>query len=103
MIDNAVKYTPAPGSIELSLEVIEGFALISVRDTGIGISNEDRPRIFERVYRADKARSREMGGAGLGLAIAEWIVVQHRGRITVQSAPGKGATFLVELPLQVAK
>ena len=100
LLDNAVKYTPSPGSVGLTLEAKEGVALITVRDTGIGISNEDRPRIFERFYRADKARRRELGGAGLGLAIAEWIVAQHRGRVMVQSTPGKGSAFLVELPLQ---
>lgn len=100
LLDNAVKYTPPLGSVELRLERKGEIALISVRDTGIGISDEDRLRIFERFYRADKARSREMGGAGLGLAIAEWIVAQHRGRITVQSTLAKGSTFLVELPLR---
>ncbi len=102
LLDNAVKYTPSPGIVRLTLEAKEGVALITVRDTGIGISNEDQPRIFERFYRADKARSRELGGAGLGLAIAEWIVAQHRGRVMVQSTPGKGSAFLVELPLQLS-
>jgi heavy metal sensor kinase len=103
LLDNAVKYTPSPGNVGLTLEAKEEVALITVRDTGIGISHEDRPRIFERFYRADKARSRELGGAGLGLAIAEWIVAQHRGRVMVQSTPGKGSTFLVELPLQLSE
>jgi heavy metal sensor kinase len=103
LLDNAVKYTPSPGAIELILEAKDESALITVRDTGIGISEADRPRIFERFYRADKARSREIGGAGLGLAIAEWIVAQHRGQVTVQSALGQGSTFLVALPLQGAE
>ncbi len=100
LLDNAVKYTPAQGCIDLALEEKNDKAVITVRDTGIGISGEDQPRIFERFYRADKARSREMGGAGLGLAIAHWIVEQHRGSIAVQSTPGKGSVFVVELPLE---
>jgi signal transduction histidine kinase len=99
LLDNAVKYTPASGSVELALEEKDDKALINVRDSGIGISDEDRTRIFERLYRADKARSRELGGAGLGLAIAQWIVDQQQGSITVQSSPGKGSVFIVELPL----
>ena len=98
LLDNAIKYTPSPGTIELILEAKDESALITVRDSGIGIRDEDRPRIFERFYRADKARSREIGG-GLGSAIAEWIIAQHRGQVTVQSAPGQGASFLVALPL----
>ena len=102
LLDNAVKYTPGPGSIELTLEEKDGKAIVGIRDTGIGISAEDQPKIFERFYRADKARSPETGGAGLGLAIARWIVKQHRGSVRVQSSPGNGSTFLVELPLQPA-
>jgi heavy metal sensor kinase len=98
LLDNAVKYTPSGGSIDLILEANEK-AVITVRDNGIGISDEDRPRIFERFYRADKARSRELGGAGLGLAIAQWIVEQHRGSIMVVSSLGKGSEFVVELPI----
>ena len=103
LLDNAVKYTPSPGSVELTLQANDGVALVTVRDSGIGISDDDQSRIFERFYRADKARSRESGGAGLGLAIAEWIVAQHRGRVIVQSTPGKGSAFLVELPLQLSE
>jgi heavy metal sensor kinase len=102
LLDNAVKYTPAPGAVDLRLETRNGNAVISVRDTGIGISEQDRSKIFERFYRVDKARSRELGGAGIGLAIADWIVQQHRGSIAVQSSIGNGSTFLVELPLQPA-
>ena len=100
LLDNAVKYTPSSGSVELALEEKDDRAVITVRDSGIGISDEDQTRIFERFYRADKARSRELGGAGLGLAIAQWIVDQHQGSITVQSSPGMGSVFFVELPLQ---
>ncbi len=100
LLDNAVKYTPPPGAIELRLEEQDGNAIISVCDSGIGIAKEDQVRIFERFCRVDKARSRELGGAGIGLAIADWIVQQHRGSIAVHSSIGNGSTFVVELPMQ---
>ena len=100
LLDNAVKYTPGPGTIGLSVEERSNTAVLKVTDSGIGIDPEDRDRIFERFYRADKARSRESGGAGLGLAIAQWIVMQHHGSLEVESTPGKGSTFVLELPLQ---
>ncbi|MFZ0198512.1 MAG: ATP-binding protein [Candidatus Sulfotelmatobacter sp.] len=100
LLDNAAKYTPKPGAIELRLEAQNGGAVISVRDSGIGISKEDQAKIFERFYRVDKARSRELGGAGIGLAIADWIVQQHRGTLTVESSIGTGSTFSIKLPLQ---
>jgi signal transduction histidine kinase len=99
LLDNAVKYTPAPGSIELTLAQSDHAGIIKIRDTGIGIAADDQGKIFERFYRADKARTREMGGVGLGLAIGDWIVQKHHGRMTVDSAPGQGSTFTVELPL----
>ena len=102
LLDNAVKYTPPAGAIELRLEARNDKAIIVVRDTGIGIASEDQTKIFERFYRVDKARSRELGGAGIGLAIADWIVQQHGGSITVQSSIGNGSTFSVEFPLQPA-
>lgn len=100
LLDNAVKYTPAPGQINLSLEERGDKALLKVVDSGIGIALEDQKRIFERFYRADKARSRELGGAGLGLAIALWIVQQHNGSIAVESTPGQGSAFEVQLSLE---
>jgi two-component system, OmpR family, manganese sensing sensor histidine kinase len=104
LLDNAFKYTPAPGgSVLLSAEAKGDLAVISVRDTGIGIAEEDQKRIFERFYRVEKARSRELAGAGLGLAIAQSIVQQHRGRISVESMPGSGSIFRVELPLAGAR
>src|SRR5258708_32984229 len=102
LLDNAVRYTPSTGSVELALETKDETAVIAVRDSGIGISNEDRLRIFERFYRADKARSRGLGGAGLGLAIAQWIVAHHRGSVTVVSSPGKASDFVAELPMAPA-
>ena len=79
-----------------------GNAIVAVRDTGIGIAEQDHEKIFERFYRVDKARSRACGGTGIGLAIADWITKQHSGSIAVQSSMGRGSTFLVELPLQPA-
>ncbi len=99
LLDNAVKYTPAGGCIDVNLRSQDGFAIAEIRDTGIGIAAEDLPRIFDRFYRADRARSRESGGTGLGLAIGRWIVEAHRGEIRVESEPAKGSRFEVRLPL----
>jgi len=101
LLDNAFKYTSAPGKVTLSAEVKQGRAVVSIEDTGTGIASEDQSRIFERFYRVDKARSRELGGAGLGLAIAQWIVQLHKGSITVKSELGRGSIFRVELPAVV--
>jgi len=98
LLDNAVKYTPPPGKVTLSAGENNGHVVVSVADTGIGIAREDQARIFERFFRVDKARSRAFGGAGLGLAIAQWIVQLHKGTIHVQSEPGNGTVFQVEIP-----
>jgi len=95
-----VKYTPAGGEISLALSRQNGNAEIVVRDTGIGIAETDRQRVFDRFYRVDKARSRALGGAGLGLSIVRWIVEVHGGEIHIDSAPGRGSTFTVDLPLK---
>ena len=100
LIENAIKYTPAGGSITISAEANESEVIVYVKDTGIGIPAEALPRIFERFYRVDKGRSREMGGTGLGLAIAKHILLQHGGRIWVDSSPGAGSVFHFALPLQ---
>jgi heavy metal sensor kinase len=99
LIDNAVKYTPKGGSVKVELETNQDFAIASVSDTGIGISKPDVAYIFDRFWRADKARSRQQGGAGLGLSIARWIVEMHRGSIEVESQPGKGSKFRMQVPL----
>ena len=100
LLDNAFKYTPSPGGVvTLAAEQRDGAALVSVRDNGMGIAEDEQGKIFERFYRVDKARSRELGGAGLGLSIAQWIVQQHHGRIRVESTLGAGSIFYVELPL----
>jgi two-component system OmpR family sensor kinase len=99
LIDNAIKYTPEGGAVTLSLERQNSMALFRVEDTGIGIPAQEIDRVFDRFYRVDKARSREWGGAGLGLSIAKWIAELHRGTITVQSETNKGSTFTVHLPI----
>jgi heavy metal sensor kinase len=98
LIDNAVRYTPPGGKVLVSSEAQDHQAVVSVADTGIGISPEHLPRIFERFYRVDKARSRSEGGSGLGLAICKQVVELHGGRIEVKSAEGQGSTFTVLLP-----
>lgn len=101
LLENAVKYTPQGGSISLGLELSENEARFYVRDTGIGITQEDLPKVFERFYRADKARTRGLDttGTGLGLSIAQWIVQQHGGQIWLESELGRGTTAWVSLPL----
>jgi heavy metal sensor kinase len=99
LVDNAIKYTPEGGSVSLVMDRQNGSAIFEVRDTGIGIPPEETEKIFNRFYRVDKARTREFGGAGLGLSIAKWIAELHRGTITVQSEPQKGSTFTVKLPI----
>jgi two-component system, OmpR family, heavy metal sensor histidine kinase CusS len=101
LLDNAIKYTATPGSVFVSLESGPEKLTLTVRDSGIGIAKEEQAKIFERFYRVDKARSRALGGAGLGLAIAQWIVQQHHGTIEVKSVLGQGATFVAVLPLAV--
>ena len=98
LTDNAIKYTPNGGSVTLSLEKSEGWVKVAVSDTGIGISEDDLPHVFDRFYRTDKARSRELGGSGLGLSIVQWIAAAHKGRVTVTSALQQGSTFTLWLP-----
>jgi two-component system, OmpR family, phosphate regulon sensor histidine kinase PhoR len=100
LLDNAVKYSPASGVITLRAAVENGRMRISVSDEGIGIRESDLPRIFERFYRADKARSRELGGTGLGLSIVKHIAQLHGGTAQAQSELGKGTTISVVLPLE---
>ncbi|WP_379152536.1 ATP-binding protein [Paenibacillus sp. sgz5001063] len=102
LLDNAIKYTPEGGKVELRLFRTEGRAHmlgIEVKDNGIGIDARDLSRLFERFYRVDKSRTRELGGYGIGLSIAKWIVEAHAGSIHVDSIPGEGSTFTVLLPL----
>ncbi len=99
ILDNAVRYTPAGGTVSVTFGSQEEFAVVNITDTGIGIAEEQLPFIFERFYRVDKARSRAEGGAGLGLGIAKHIAESHGGRIEVMSRVGKGSTFSIFLPL----
>ncbi|HLP17801.1 MAG TPA: ATP-binding protein [Bacteroidota bacterium] len=99
LVSNAIKYTPEDGEVRLSLTQDDGFAIIQVSDTGIGIPKENLSRIFDRFYRVDKSRSREMGGTGLGLSIAKWAAEAHGGEILVESEIGIGSTFTVLLPI----
>ena len=99
LIDNAIKYTPE-GSIRITVEKDEENAVVRVGDTGIGIPREEQEKIFKRFYRVDKSRSKEGGGVGLGLSIAEWIAKAHHGRIEVESELNKGSVFMVYLPLK---
>lgn len=98
LLGNALNYTPAGGRVRLELREQDGGALIEVTDTGIGIAPGDQARIFERFYRVDKGRSRELGGTGLGLAIVKHVAAAHGGRASVESAVGSGSTFRVWLP-----
>ncbi|MBU4603767.1 MAG: PAS domain S-box protein, partial [Proteobacteria bacterium] len=99
LLDNAIKYSGQGGRVTLAMEEKNGEVVISVSDTGPGIAAEFLPRLFERFYRVDTNRSREMGGTGLGLAIVKHIAQVHHGRVEVASAPGQGSTFRLILPL----
>lgn len=98
LIDNAAKYTPEGGAIEIGISKLDSQFIIEVSDTGIGIPKEHLPRIFERFYRVDKTRSRKLGGTGLGLSIVKHIVIMHGGKIEVQSEVGRGSRFIITLP-----
>jgi signal transduction histidine kinase len=98
LIDNALTHTPSGGKVSVGVISQNGRAQVTVTDTGEGIPTSDLPHIFERFYRADKARTRENGGSGLGLAIAKWIVDAHKGEIAVTSTEGKGTEVAVSLP-----
>lgn len=101
IVSNAIKYTPDGGRIELRAEDGQDEVRLTVSDNGIGIPVEDLPRLFERFYRVDKARSREAGGSGLGLSIAQEIIREHKGDIVIDSVVGKGTTVTITLPKQL--
>jgi two-component system phosphate regulon sensor histidine kinase PhoR len=97
LVHNAVKFTPKGGEIVVSAGLTDGMLRVSIRDTGVGITAEELPRVFERFYKADAAR--RSAGSGLGLAIAKHIVQAHGGTILAESMPGHGATFSFTIPL----
>ena len=101
LIDNAVKYSPENSKVLVTAKVENGVAKISVRDWGSGIAKEHHARLFERFYRVDKGRSRELGGSGLGLSIVKHIALVHNGKVYVKSELGKGSEFVLEIPLNL--
>jgi signal transduction histidine kinase len=100
LLDNALKFTPAEGTVFISCKREGSILKIVIRDTGVGILEKDLPYIFDRFYRGDKSRSRSQGGTGLGLSIAKWIVEAHHGQIGVESRPKEGTSFLIKLPVK---
>ncbi|MFZ7102326.1 MAG: two-component system histidine kinase PnpS [Peptococcaceae bacterium] len=98
LIDNAIKYTNAGGKVEVSAAREDGGLIVKIKDSGIGIPKDDLPRIFERFYRVDKARSKDAGGTGLGLSIVKHIMEQHQGHVNVESEIGRGSVFYLTFP-----
>jgi signal transduction histidine kinase len=98
LTDNAVKYSPAGSAVHVSLDAEDGWIVLTVKDNGTGIPEEDLPRVFERFYRVDKARSRQAGGTGLGLAIVSDTVKKRNGTVAVENSPTGGAVFTVRWP-----
>jgi signal transduction histidine kinase len=103
LVENGIKYTPDGGSVTITLDSDHQHAFITVRDTGIGISEQEQPMVFNRFYRVDKTRNRETGGAGLGLSIAHKVILLHNGSVKITSRENEGATFVVRLPLRVGE
>jgi two-component system phosphate regulon sensor histidine kinase PhoR len=99
LIDNAIKYSNKESIIQIEAFHRKNEIIISIRDQGCGIEKKHLPRLFERFYRVDKARSRQLGGTGLGLAIVKHIAQAHGGYVTVESTPGKGSIFSIHLPI----
>lgn len=103
LIENAIKYNVEHGSVKVTLDADHKDFMVSVKDTGIGIPEEDAEHIYERFYRVDKSHSREIGGTGLGLAISKSAIMMHRGTISLESTPNEGTTFTVKIPLSYQK
>ena len=103
LIDNAIKFTPSGGHIDIALQRDKGFAKASIKDTGIGVPASEFEHIFDRFYQVDKSRDKGSKGVGLGLSICQWIVKAHHGKIELESALGKGSRFIVSLPLVIGE
>ena len=99
LIENSIKYNKDNGNVKIKVSSMNGFAIITVSDTGIGIPQDDKDRVFERFYRVDKSRSKAYGGTGLGLSIVKHIVMLYKGSITLDSQVDKGTTIEVKLPM----
>src|SRR5262245_17065296 len=99
LVENALQYSDSGGRIQVRVAAAPGEALLSVSDTGVGIPADDLPYVFERFFRSKRSRRANPGGSGLGLSIVRWIVEAHKGRVTAESAPGRGSTFTVRLPV----
>ncbi len=99
LLENSLRHTEGGGQIRVRVDAVPGEARLSVSDTGVGIPEADVPYVFERFYRSKRSRAANPGGSGLGLSIVRWIVEAHKGRVTVESAVGKGSTFTVHLPV----
>ena len=100
LVDNGIKYTPNEGSVRVLIDADNQNCIISIKDSGVGISKSEQSRIFERFYRVDKTRDRETGGTGLGLAITNSTILMHNGTVSIESVEGEGTTFIVKLPLK---
>ena len=98
LLDNAIKFTPEGGKVDVAVSMKDQSVRLDIRDTGIGIPPEAVPHVFERFYRAEPSRSKEFEGAGLGLALVKWVVENHHGRVGVESQVGKGSCFTIWLP-----
>jgi signal transduction histidine kinase len=103
LVANGLQHTPPGGCVTVGLDHDEHGVTLFVRDTGAGIAPDDLPSVFERFYRADRSRAQRAGGAGLGLAIVQWVAEAHKGTVAVASSPGQGATFTIVLPSPTAE
>lgn len=101
LLENAVKYSPAPAQIDMTIVLDNNFVRLKIKDQGIGIPEADIPHIFDRFYTVDKARSRKFGGTGLGLSIVKTVMQKHNGEVRVASHPGQGSTFTLSLPMEI--